>query len=90
MYTVPYTYLLVSDLSLISIISYIRLHLQVDPYLFLFGFPASTAFRSASCPTAVALTAGKDPSREPTFGYSIHHRSLRVLIELLCLRNGSA
>jgi len=39
-YAVPYTYLLISDLSLISIILYIRPHLQVDPYPFLFGSPA--------------------------------------------------
>ena len=53
--------------------------------LILFGSPASTASR----PTAVALTAGKDPPREPTFGHSAHHRLLRVLIELLRLRNRS-
>ena len=35
MYAVPYTYLLISDLSLISIILYIRPHLQADPYSFL-------------------------------------------------------
>ena len=39
-YAVPYTYFLISDLSLISIISYIGPHLQVDPYPFLFGSPA--------------------------------------------------
>ena len=39
-YAVPYMYLLILDLSLISIILYIRLHLQVDPYPFLFGSPA--------------------------------------------------
>ena len=39
-YAVPYTYFLISDLSLISIISYISPHLQVDPYPFLFGSPA--------------------------------------------------
>jgi len=93
MYAIPYTYLLISDLSLISIILYIRLCLQVDPYPFFFGSPASTMFRSASRSvprlTAVALTAGKDLPREPTFGHSVHHRSLRVLIELLHLRNRS-
>jgi len=39
-YAVPYTYFLILDLSLISIISYISPHLQVDPYPFLFGSPA--------------------------------------------------
>ena len=39
-YAVPYTYLLISDLSLIIILSDIRPHLQVDPYPFLFGSPA--------------------------------------------------
>ena len=37
----------------------------------------------------VALTAKKDPPREPTFGHSVHHRLLRVLIELLRLQNRS-
>ena len=39
-YAVPHMYFLISDLSLISIISYISPHLQVDPYPFLFGSPA--------------------------------------------------
>ena len=72
-YAVPYTYFLISDLSLISIISYISPWILIlsslDPLLgmsvirvvlhnnlILFGSPASTAFRSASRPTAVALT----------------------------------
>jgi len=37
-YAVSYTYFLISDWSLISIISYISPHLQVDPYPFLFGW----------------------------------------------------
>jgi len=67
----PFGFLLISFyvLYLIRVTLYIRPRLQVDPYPFLFGSPASTAFRSASRsvprPTAVALTVEKGPPREP-------------------------
>ena len=70
----PFGFLLISFyvLYLIRVTLYIRPRLQVDPYPFLFGSPASTAFRSASHsaprPTAVALT----PSLEPHRNYGSH------------------
>jgi len=64
-----YTYLLISVLFIISVTLYISSYLQEDPYPFLFGSPAryvsnlnifgspdSTAFRSVSRLTTVALT----------------------------------
>jgi len=56
------TYLSILVLFIISVSLYISPYPQEDPYPFLFGSPASTA----SHPTAVAFTVGKDPPREPT------------------------
>jgi len=58
-YAVPYTYSLILDLSLISIILYIRPHLQVDPYPFLFGSPARYGveqFPVMWCPSHITVT----------------------------------
>jgi len=37
-----------------------------------FGSPASTAFRSVSCPTAVALTVGKDSPKRADFWNTVY------------------
>ena len=91
---VPYTYLLISDLFLISFTLYIRPCLQADPYSFLFGSPARYAYvqillynnlitfgspaSNMFCSTSHSIYSKKGSLREPV--------SEAVVYSICCLR----